>query len=314
MKKKLKVAFTDFWVPGNQIVNDYLFQLLSKAYDLEISEDPDILFYSCFGIENLKYRCLKIFYTPENFKPDFHLCDYAFSFEPTSSRNLQLPNFVRHPYFQEFIHNDLPQHINKLKQQPKDRFCNFLYSNDSARVRQQFCKALSNYKHVDCPGKVLNNMPSIPTSWDKKLEFLSHYKFTIAFENQSAPGYTTEKIYHPLLVGSIPIYWGNPNASDYFNPDCFINCHDYESFDEVIDRVIEIDSNKELYNRYLNASPVDDQSLLKNLTESSILNYFKLIFQKSSNTKAVSKKMLYWLYVSRFVVLKILRLNVIRFQ
>ena len=37
---------------------------------------------------------------------------------------------------------------------------------------------------------------------------------TIAFENSSFPGYTTEKIFEPMLEGSIPIYWGNPRVDE----------------------------------------------------------------------------------------------------
>jgi hypothetical protein len=51
---------------------------------------------------------------------------------------------------------------------------------------------------------------------------------------------------HALITDTIPIYWGNPLASLDFNPKAFINCHDYKSFDEVIELVKEIDSNETL--------------------------------------------------------------------
>lgn len=37
---------------------------------------------------------------------------------------------------------------------------------------------------------------------------MRRYKFTIAFENQSYPGYVTEKIADALMAGTVPIYWG----------------------------------------------------------------------------------------------------------
>ena len=89
-----------------------------------------------------------------------------------------------------------------------------------------------------------------------KLDFLAHYKFTIAFENTSVPRYISEKIFHPLRVGSIPIYWGCPEIAQYVNPDCFINCHDFSSFDDVIREVIKIDRDQQLYESYLKASPI----------------------------------------------------------
>ena len=42
----------------------------------------------------VKHKCLKIFVTGENVKPDFRDCDYAFSFEPTDERNFQWPVYV----------------------------------------------------------------------------------------------------------------------------------------------------------------------------------------------------------------------------
>ena len=52
---------------------------------------------------------------------------------------------------------------------------------------------------VDAPGAVCNNMRAIarPGSYADvapKLDFIRSYKFTIAFENESARGYTTEEI------------------------------------------------------------------------------------------------------------------------
>ena len=85
------------------------------------------------------------------------------------------------------------------------------------------------------------------------LEFLQGYKFTIAFENSSYPGYTTEKIAEALTTNTIPIYWGNPLIARDFNPDSFINCHDFGDFDEVIDHVIKVDKDDALYHKYISA-------------------------------------------------------------
>ncbi len=68
----------------------------------------------------------------------------------------------------------------------------------------------------------------------QKMDFLRHYKFTIAAEGFSKPGYITEKLLHPLLVGSVPIYWGALDTGDYFNPDSFINCHDFENLEALV--------------------------------------------------------------------------------
>lgn len=41
--------------------------------------------------------------------------------------------------------------------------------------------------------------------------FLARYKFVIAFENSACEDYVTEKLWRPLMVGVLPIYFGAPN-------------------------------------------------------------------------------------------------------
>jgi hypothetical protein len=275
MKKKLKIDVANFWqgFREREIDNDYFFSLLRKRYDLEFCDEPDVLLFSLFPDvrkDHTEYSCLKIFYTGENVDPRNYACDYSFSFAETDAKNFQLPNFVRHPFFQEFRRQEFGVQARELRLSPKTKFCNFIYSNGNAPERKLFCQKLMAYKPVDCPGKVLNNMHPLGPGWIEKLNFIKGYKFTIAFENESARNYTTEKIYHPLLVNSIPIYWGNPDVADYFNPASFINCHDYENFDQVIARVKEIDNDDKLYRQYLDANPVANNSRLHNFAEEAI--------------------------------------------
>lgn len=47
---------------------------------------------------------------------------------------------------------------------------------------------------------------------DEFLHFVARYKFTLAFENAVCEDYITEKLWRPLTVGSVPIYWGSPSV------------------------------------------------------------------------------------------------------
>ncbi len=195
----------------------------------------------------------------------------------------------------------LPEYSQILKEfrnTDKSRFCNFIYSNSHKNFsgsvkRAEFCQALMKYKKVDCAGNVMRNtdelkrleenillkkrrLINIPT----KLSYISKYKFTIAFENQSCPNYVTEKIWHPFLVGSIPIYWGCPQIAQMFNPAAFINCHDYSSLDEVVSRVQEIDNDHELYLKYATAPPFLPDSLMYNFTPDKVKSELNQIMQK----------------------------------
>ena len=106
---------------------------------------------------------------------------------------------------------------------------------------------------VNAGGAYLNN---IGGRTDNKLGFEMKHKFSIAFENSSRSGYTTEKLPTALSAQTIPIYWGNPEIEKEFNGKRFINCHAYDSFDEVVERVKEIDNDDELYLSIINESPI----------------------------------------------------------
>lgn len=43
------------------------------------------------------------------------------------------------------------------------------------------------------------------------------------------------------------MYYGSPNVTDIFNKDAFINCADYDSFDDVIEKIKELDRDDEKY-------------------------------------------------------------------
>jgi tetratricopeptide (TPR) repeat protein len=67
-----------------------------------------------------------------------------------------------------------------------------------------------------------------------KLETISQYRFTLAFENAIATDYVTEKFFQPLLAGSVPIYLGAPNIEDFVPGDnCYINASDFSSMNEL---------------------------------------------------------------------------------
>lgn len=253
-KKTVKVGFADY--PPNTDIEEFLFiQILRKRYDVQICEKPDYLFFSCFGYEHLHFDSVKIFYTGEDVSPDFNLCDYAIAFDEIHFGD----RYLRHP----LVRRNLD--AAKLKQQftqddldAKTGFCNFVYSNSefASPVRKQFFELLSQYKRVDSGGRYLNNIGGpIGKTPEDKIAFQSRYKFSIAFENGQSDGYTTEKIIDAFAAKTIPIYWGNPHIAKDFNEKAFINCNNYASLEEVVDRVKEIDNDDELYRAML-AEPI----------------------------------------------------------
>ena len=49
----------------------------------------------------------------------------------------------------------------------------------------------------------------------------------------------------------VPIYWGSKSVGGDFNPNSFINCHDFSSDDEIIEKIKEIDMDLEKYKKIL---------------------------------------------------------------
>ncbi len=242
-KKYLKIKFVDFWSDFNPHDN-FIVDALSEHYGLTYDDNPDYLFFSCFGASHLSYNCVKILFVGENIVPDFNLCDYAIGFDYLTfgDRYLRLPLYTTYPDFKKLERDKV---INEQLITSR-KFCSIVVSNASNAdpTRKEFFTLLSRYKQVDSGGRAWNN---IGGPIDNKIEFLSHYKFNIAFENSSVKGYTTEKIMESMSAGSIPIYWGNPLVGRDFNERSFVNVHAYASMKEVVEYIIHLDSSDEDY-------------------------------------------------------------------
>ena len=243
MKKKIKIDFSDFW-GGFDKTNNYFYNLLKEEFDIEISNNPDFLFFSLFGNSHQNYKCKKIFYTGENIAPPLGYCDYSFSFDYLDDeRNYRLPHYLLYDGYYEL---EIEKNIEKSLANRK--FCNFVASNGNCQERNQFVQLLSQYKKVDCGGRWMNNIGYAVTD---KRKFQSEYKFSISFENNAYrpqfPGYTTEKIMEPMTVNSMPIYWGNPEIGKEFNTKSFINFYDFNDINKMIEYIIEMDKNDDIY-------------------------------------------------------------------
>ncbi|ONI37919.1 hypothetical protein AN639_06765 [Candidatus Epulonipiscium fishelsonii] len=257
----MKIKFVDFWSGFNPQKNIFI-DILNKKYKVLLSSDPDYIIYSYFGNEYLKYKCVRIFYTGENIIPDFNLCDYGigFSYINFQDRYVRFPLYLFNIYEEDY-NKALQKHINNqdiLKE--KNKFCNFIYSNRKAHpVRDKIFYAINEYKKVDSGGRHLNN---IGESVRNKYAFQLKYKFSIACENATTAGYTTEKILQAFSAKTIPIYWGDPSIANEFNPKAFIDCHEYTSFNQVLNKIEELDNNDALYLKMINEPMFTKEQLM----------------------------------------------------
>lgn len=274
----IKIDFSDFW-PGFDKTNNYFYNLLKEEFEVEISNNPDYLFFSVFGNNHLRYQnCIKIFYTGENVAPRLDYCDYSFSFDYIDDhRNYRLPHYLLYDGYYELAR---PKMIEESMLNRK--FCNFVVSNGACSERNNFFRELSKYKKVDSGGRFQNN---IGYYVNDKVQFQSNYKFSMAFENNAYrpqhPGYTTEKIMQPMRVNSIPLYWGNPLVHREFNTKSFVNFYDCGSFEEMIEQVIKLDKNDDDYLNKLSEPWFVDNKIPENNRIENIKSFLYKIFKEN---------------------------------
>ena len=266
---------SDFDVYNNDFIT-----ILSERYNVVVdNKNPDYLFYANFGNSYLKYDCIRIFYTGECIAPDFNLCDYAVAFERLSfgDRYLRMPLYRLFQYrknYDKLFDREEIRVIDKSK-----LFCSFVVSNCFAEdVRAKMFKALSLYKPVSSGGRYMNNVGG-PIK--DKFEFQTRHKFAIAFENLQYNGYATEKLVDALAARTVPIYVGDPNIHLDLNEESFINGNRFNSFEDLVEYIKEVDQNDELYLQILNANPILEDKRDNNDLREFLFNIFDQEYSKA---------------------------------
>lgn len=251
--KQIKVKYLDWWMgftPDCYSINE----ILEKYYDIVEADDPDYVICSMYSKEALKYDCIRIFYTGENFCPDFNLFDYAIGFEQMNygDRYIYGPNYILNPKYSDDVKKMLVKHTRvAINEKDKKDFCSFVVSNGLGNpLRFDFFEELSKYKKVNSGGRWRNNIGLLDGVTDK-YEFQKHHKFSICFENSSHSGYITEKLVQGFAAGTVPIYWGAQDVGKIFNEKAMVVVKDRNDVCRAIERIKEIDNNDELYQSML---------------------------------------------------------------
>jgi hypothetical protein len=95
-------------------------------------------------------------------------------------------------------------------------------------------RALNVLLPVDVRRRLAPRFPSYRGRVQAKRDVLSHYRFTISFENaREIESYISEKLFDCLLAGTIPVYWGAPNIADHVPAECFIDYREFESYETL---------------------------------------------------------------------------------
>ncbi|GJQ77277.1 hypothetical protein Trydic_g20701 [Trypoxylus dichotomus] len=127
--------------------------------------------------------------------------------------------------------------------------------------RDLYVRELMKYIPVDSYGACLNNK-KLPEKlevngtydvYDEELmKFVAQYKFTLAIENSVCTDYITEKIWRPLIVGSVPIYLGSPTIKDWLpNKRSAILIEEFPDMKALAKYLHTLDADDKLYSEYL---------------------------------------------------------------
>nr|VFJ57197.1 MAG: Fucosyltransferase, N-terminal [Candidatus Kentron sp. DK] len=144
-----------------------------------------------------------------------------------------------------------------VRPKPKGNLVCALVSSSSTRYnkngRLEYIRELLNHIPVHSYGNYLNNR-KIPDDRGvlSKMEIISRYKFTLAFENSNCRDYVTEKFFQPLVAGSVPVVMGAPNVEEFSPAEhCYIDVSNFGSPKELADYLKWLDQDDEAYSAYL---------------------------------------------------------------
>jgi alpha-1,3-fucosyltransferase 10 len=94
--------------------------------------------------------------------------------------------------------------------------------------RNAFSRALMRQIPVDSYGRVHRNRTlGADKGRQSKLETIARYRFCLSLENSIGADYVTEKLFDPLMVGTVPVYRGAPNAVEFAPEHSYIDAEAY---------------------------------------------------------------------------------------
>ena len=282
-----------------------LFELKDKYNFVWTDVNPKILVATEHIYTNPQYKKkfkelystsdVKVFFSGEACATDFNIFDYGVGFDETNHNNDRYIQIL--PPF-DFFYKFLPQRENEIKEisqakellKDKSGFCNFLYSNPNAHpIRDFLFHAISKYKKVDSLGRHLNNVGNKATGYQGHAQdcigIKNPYKFSIASENAKYVGYTSEKLFTSLAAHTVPIYWGDPNVTKIVNPKAIINYNNYETIEELIEAIKNIDNNDDIWTQMISEPwQTPEQIEYCEKRKRDYIIFFDNLFDKESET------------------------------
>lgn len=257
-----------------------LCQLLGKQIEFSNPETCDLLFVGPFGhgkkssrrkfarkylsskglfyeqiLEKRTNKPLTIYQTGENTRYNAVPTDYSISmdFSVRSDKHFRLPYWYS---TMDWSHEGLPARTTpsfgkpikkEVLMRPLDK--SFMEKPRKAALicrhltepRKSLKESVEKVMPVDGYGSAFSaEIQNYSCGGFTKSELLKNYGYSLCPENSLYPGYYTEKIPEAFACASLPISWCDPHVSHDFNPEAFINMHQFaaQGYDSVIEELL----------------------------------------------------------------------------
>lgn len=130
--------------------------------------------------------------------------------------------------------------------------------------RNQIIETLLYNGQADCYGKGIKYIES-------KIDGLADYAFSVSMENTQQDFYFTEKINDCFLAETVPVYWGCPAITRFFDSRGMLLFNTYEEFLRIVDGL-----NMDLYVKMRPFVLANKQKTIENRWH-SFLGYYKRV-------------------------------------
>lgn len=128
------------------------------------------------------------------------------------------------------------------------------------------------------PGISCNNTPVIGAFVSDKIQYQKQFRFSISMENEPCQGYVTEKLTEAFVARTVPIYLGDPDVSNDFDNESFVNFPSTDDYVSAIEHIISMDNNTALYLKTINNQVYTNDTLPDYAQEENTMSFFERIF------------------------------------
>lgn len=231
---KIKYVHKKQSFDGVTIISD------SYLYNYEFVKTIQSKYKVGWLVENVNVTSAKTaYYEFEKYKDD-----YVFTMTHDQELLDKYPNNTR---FFALAYSWVKPHNVKIHTKTKN--ASMLYSHKLTTVGHAVRHEVGDLKlpKLDLYGRGQKDKDGNPR-WDLALvdkeDAFKDYRFTVAIENYSANNYFTEKLIDCFLTGTVPIYWGCPNVSDFFDIRGIVKVNTVEEIVEAVNTLTEDDYNR----------------------------------------------------------------------